>query len=179
MERNSWNQAGELQTNDYPMKNKLIYFVKILLLAIIYFGAAKLGLSLAFLQAQVSPIWPPTGIALAVMLVFGYKMWPGIFIGALLTNIATAETLPVALTISLGNTLEVLVGAYLLQRFVSFQNSMDRLRDVLGLLLFGCTVSPAISATIGVSTLGISGLMPWSEYIPVWLTWRRLGMLWV
>jgi integral membrane sensor domain MASE1 len=75
------------------------------------------------------------------MLVFGYKMWPGIFIGA-----------------------------YLLQRFVSFQNSMERLRDVIGLLLLGCTVGPAMSATIDVSTLGIAGLMPWSEYIPVWLT---------
>src|SRR5437016_12610359 len=84
-------------------------------LAAVYLLAAKLGLMLAFVHASATAVWPPTGIALAAFLVFGYRVWPGIFAGAYLANITTAGTVATSLGIAAGNTLEGLTGAYLVK----------------------------------------------------------------
>src|ERR1700731_2790877 len=94
-------------------------------------AAAKLGLTLAFVAEQVTLVWPPTGIALAALLLFGYRLWPGIALGAFLANATANEPLPVACGIAVGNTLEAVVGAWLLQRLIGFRNPLERLRDVL------------------------------------------------
>src|SRR2546427_1157896 len=106
-----------------------------LAIAAIYFLAAKLGLKMAFTAEQVSAVWPPTGIALAAVLMRGWGVWPGIALGAFLAN-ATApeESVLTAAGIAAGNTLEALVGAWLLRR-VSFHTALDRLRDVLALVV--------------------------------------------
>src|SRR6058998_888460 len=88
-------------------------------LAAVYLLAAKLGLMLAFVHASATAVWPPTGIALAAFLVFGYRVWPGIFAGAYLANITTAGTVATSLGIAAGNTLEGLIGAYLVNRFAA------------------------------------------------------------
>src|SRR2546426_11236008 len=75
-------------------------------LAAVYLVAAKLGLMLAFVHASATAVWPPTGIALAAFLVFGYRVWPGIFVGAFLAHIATAGSIPPSLGIAAGDTLE-------------------------------------------------------------------------
>jgi len=88
-------------------------------LAAVYFVAAKLGLKLAFVHASATPVWPPTGIALAAFLSIGYQVWPGIFLGAFLANLTTAGSVATSIGIGLGNTLEGLVGAYLVNRFAN------------------------------------------------------------
>src|SRR5512136_272017 len=117
-----------------PPKAKVIvsYLIKIILLAVVYHLAARVGLKMAYVQINTSPVWPPTGIALAALLIFGYRMWPGISLGVLLGSVLSGGDPGVALGMSLGNTLEALAGAYLLKHVVDFRISMDRVRNVVG-----------------------------------------------
>src|SRR3989449_11070482 len=87
--------------------------VVVLGLAAIYLLAGKLGLLLAFVHASATAVWPPTGIALAAFLLLGYRVWPGIFLGAFLVNLTTAGSVATTIGIATGNTLEGLVGAHL------------------------------------------------------------------
>jgi PAS domain S-box-containing protein len=154
----------------YP--RALPYLARVLALAAVYFGAAKLGLSLAFVAEQVTVVWPPTGIALAALLLFGYRLWPGIALGAFLANATTPnETLTVAFGITVGNTLEALLGAWLLHRVVGFRNPLGRLKDVLGLLVLAAGVSTMVSATIGVASLCLGGVYPPALFGALWRTW--------
>jgi PAS domain S-box-containing protein len=149
----------------------LRYLAGVFVLATVYFGAAKLGLSLATVAEQVTVVWPPSGIALAALLLFGYRLWPGIALGAFLANATAHETVPVACGIALGNTLEAVVGTWLLHRFVGFRTSLERLKDVLGLLALAASVSTTVSATVGVTSLCLGGIQPWSLYGSLWWTW--------
>ena len=146
-------------------------FLQILLLAAVYFFTAKLGFTLTLQAEQVTAVWPPTGIALAAVLLFGINAWPGVALGAFLANITNNEPLSVALGITIGNTLEAVVGAMLLKRFAYFDNSLNRIKDVLSLVAFSVIISTTISATIGVTSLCLGGLQPWSEYNSLWLLW--------
>ena len=125
------------------------YPVQVALLAAVYFGAARVGLSMAFVAEQVTAVWPPTGIALAALLLFGYRAWPGIAIGAFLANATTNAPLATAAGIALGNTLEALVGAWLLRRLVQFDPALGRVKDVLSLVGLAAGLSTMVSATIG------------------------------
>ena len=89
-------------------------------LAAVYFGAAKLGLTMAFVAEQVTVVWPPSGISLAAVLVFGHRVWPGIALGAFLANATTGAPMAAALGIAVGNTLEALSGAWMLRRILDF-----------------------------------------------------------
>src|SRR6185295_14837571 len=89
----------------------------IALLAVAYFCAGKLSLHLAFLHASASPVWPATGIAIAALLVFGYRLWPGIFVGAFLVNLVTKGTVLTSLGIATGNTLEAIAATWLIRRY--------------------------------------------------------------
>jgi PAS domain S-box-containing protein len=151
------------------------YPVTVLALAAVYFGAAKVGLSLGFdFDRQVSVVWPPTGIALAALLIGGYRLWPGIALGAFLAN-ATADEPSVAVTlvaggIAAGNTLEAVVGSWLLRRVVGFRNHLGRLKDVLSLIIIAAGLSTVVSATIGSTCLCVGG-RPWSAYLSLWWVW--------
>src|SRR5215471_8236527 len=116
------------------------------ILAVIYFIAGKLGLMLASLQASASPVWPPAGIALAALLLLGYRAWPAIFIGAFLVNVTTAGNVATSFAIAIGNTLEALVGACLLNRFAGGINVFDRSRGVFKFAL-AAGISTIISPT--------------------------------
>jgi diguanylate cyclase (GGDEF)-like protein len=140
-------------------------------LAAVYFVAAKLGLRLAFVHASATPVWPPTGIALAAFLSFGYRVWPGIFLGAFLANVTTAGSVATSIGIGLGNTLEGLVGAYLVNRFANGRAAFDRARDIFLLAALAATLSTMVSATIGVTSLSLGGFARWTDYGSVWLTW--------
>src|SRR5207253_5366464 len=135
------------------------------------FGAAKLGLSLAFVAEQVTIVWPASGIALAVVLLFGYRFWPGVALGAFLANWTVHEPPLVAGGIAVGNTLEAVVGAWLLRRFVGFDNSLERLKDVFGLVTLAAGVSTTVSATIGVTSLCLGGVQSWGDFSSLWWTW--------
>jgi PAS domain S-box-containing protein len=142
-----------------------------LALAAAYVGAAKLGLGLAFAAEQVSAVWPPTGIALAAVLLLGYRAWPGIALGAFLANVTAHEPVGTACGIAAGNTLEALTGAWLLRRWAGFDPSLERLRDVLDLITLAAGVSTTVSATIGVASLCLGGVQPWSAYGDLWRVW--------
>jgi integral membrane sensor domain MASE1 len=140
-------------------------------LAVVYYGAAKLGLSLAFETPSVTAIWPPTGIALAALVLFGPRLWPGVALGALAANAFTGVPLLTVLGITAGNTLEALVGAYLLLRVVDFRPNLERVIDVVWLVLLGAVASTAVSATIGSASLLAGGEIDASDYGSVWRTW--------
>src|SRR6266566_1382399 len=140
------------------------------LLAIIYFIAGKLGLMLASLHASASPVWPPAGIALAGLLLLGYRAWPGIFIGAFLVNVTSAGNVATAFAIATGNTLEAFVGAWLVNRFAGGTNVFDRLQGVFTFALAG-GISAIISPAFGVTSLGVAGFADWANYGAIWLTW--------
>src|SRR5262249_22163036 len=118
----------------------LRYVAAVLALAAVYFAAAKLGLRMALDVQEVSPVWPPTGIALAAILLFGFRVWPGIALGAFLANLTLGEPFGTVLGITAGNTLEALAGAWLLNRFVGFDRRMVRLVDAIGLVVLAAGV---------------------------------------
>jgi len=149
----------------------VFFALLIALLAVVYFASAKLGLSLAPLHKNVSLVWPPTGIALAAVLLLGYRAWPGIALGAFLINASTGVGLAVAAGIAVGNTLEALAGVYLLRRLTGFRESLERLQDVLGFVALGAVVSTMVSATVGVASLCLGGAAPWSFYGDLWWQW--------
>ncbi len=151
-------------------KTLAIYLLKILALAVIYHLAARVGLKMAYVQFNTSPVWPPTGIALAALLIFGYKVWPGISLGVLLGSLLTGADPAVAVGLTIGNTLEALAGAYLLKRFIGFHNSMDRIRDAVGLAVVS-VFSTTVSATIGTTTLMLTGRGDFSALWAIWSTW--------
>jgi PAS domain S-box-containing protein len=150
---------------------RLQYFGFGLGTAAVYIASAKAGLTLAFVAEQVTVVWPPTGIALCAVLLFGYRIWPFIAAGAFIANITTDAPVITSLGITAGNTLEALAGAWLLTRLVRFRPSLDRLRDVFGLLLLGAGISTIVSATIGVVSLCITKLQPWDRFGSLWFVW--------
>ena len=150
------------------------FFVKlgvIFFLAVFYFFAGKLGLSLALVNPSATAVWPPAGIALAALLILGEYVWPGIFLGAFLVNLSTSGSPLPSFAIAIGNTLEGLVGVYLVNRFARGPQAFDRAQDALKYGLLGGVVATVISANLGVSSLVLSGLAEPSDYLPVWLTW--------
>jgi len=144
---------------------------KILALAAVYFVAGKLGLKMAFLHRSASPVWPPTGIALAALLVFGYRLWPGVWLGAFLVNITTAGSVLTTIGIAAGNTLEAVLGAWLVERFANGRHAFDRAGDILRYVLAAPILSTMVSATFGVTSLAVGGYAPWFQYGPIWGTW--------
>src|SRR5215472_7701738 len=108
----------------------------VLSLAAIYFIVGKLGLKLAYLHPSATAVWPPTGVTLVVFLMLGYRVWPGIFLGALLVNLTTAGSLPVCLGIAAGNTFEGLVGCYLLNKFAGGEDAFESAKGVLAFVIY-------------------------------------------
>jgi hypothetical protein len=147
------------------------YPAQVVFLTAVYYGAAKLGLTMAFVAKQVTAVLPPTGIALAALLVFGYRAWPGIALGALLANATTNTPLATAAGIALGNTLDALVGAWLLRRLVQFDPALERVKAVLGLVVLAAGVSTMVSATIGATSLYLGGVKPCPTYSTMWSVW--------
>jgi PAS domain S-box-containing protein len=116
-------------------------------------------------------VWPPTGIALAALTLYGTRLWPGITLAALLVNIWIGAPTFVASGIAVGNTLEALLGALLLRRVVGFHPAMDRLRDVLGFVILAAGGSPLVSASIGVTSGWLGGVISPASYGQAWWTW--------
>src|SRR5213082_395332 len=140
------------------------------LLTLVYFIAGKFGLILASLHASASPVWPPAGIALAALLVLGYRAWPAIFVGAFLVNVTTAGNVATSLAVSSGNTLEALCGAWLVNRFAGGTTVFDRPQGVFKFSL-AAVVSTIISPAFGVTSLALAGFADWTNYGAIWLTW--------
>lgn len=149
----------------------LTYLARILLLAALYLALARVGLQLDAVSHFATLVWAPTGLSLAALLLFGMDMWPGIALGAAVANILTGAPLLVALGIALGNTLEAVLGAYAVERFPRFRLGLDTVRDVLGFVLLAALASPVVSATIGVFSLFVGGLVPATALGATWFAW--------
>ena len=140
------------------------------LVAVTYWTAGALSLRFALVHGQVTPIWPPTGIALVAILVFGRRVWPAVFIGALAVNLPIGPSPLGAALIAGGNTLAPLVAAELL-RLVGFRLELDRLRDAAAIIGLGALLGMTISATVGTSVLVLFGAVPSSGFWPTWAVW--------
>jgi PAS domain S-box-containing protein len=140
-------------------------------LAAVYLLAGKLGLLLVFVQANATAVWFPTGLALAAFLLLGYRVWPGIFLGAFLVNLTTAGSIATTLGIATGNTLEGLAGAYLVNRFAHGAHAFDRPQDVFTFAVLAGLASTTVSPFFGVTSLALGGYADWAEYGRIWLTW--------
>lgn len=134
-----------------------------------YFVAGRIGLSLAFFQSSASAVWPPTGIALAALLLGGPALWPAIFVGAFLVNITTTGAIATSLAIAGGNALEAVAGAWLVRRFAGGADPFERPSTVFRYALFVGVLGTTISPTIGVLVLGLTGHVP--APFPTWFTW--------
>ncbi|WP_063824866.1 MASE1 domain-containing protein [Nocardia pseudovaccinii] len=142
----------------------------IIVAAVAYFAAAEVGLRFALVGNQVTPLWPPTGVALACLFLFGLRAWPGITLGALAVNALLGPTLPAVLMIALGNTVAPVV-AYLLLRRVGFRSDFVGVRDVLELVFLGALAAMLISATVGTVTLLVAGVVSAHGFWGAWLVW--------
>jgi PAS domain S-box-containing protein len=145
-----------------------------------YIITGELGLAVPFTSGNVSPLWPAAGVALASVLMFGYRIWPAVALGALIVNFFTGIPHLAAVGIALGNTAGPLCGAWLLRQLPQFRPSLTRLRDVLGMGILGAFCGTAISATVGASVLLLAGVNAWSGFASSWLMWwwgDALGVL--
>src|SRR5437773_3273890 len=140
------------------------------ILTAVYFIAGKLGLMLASLHASASPVWPAAGIALAALLVLGYRVWPAIFVGAFLVNLTTAGNVATSLAIASGNTLEAVCGAWLVNRFAGGTTVFDRPQGVFKFAL-AAVFSTIIGPAFGITSLALAGFADWTNYGAIWLTW--------
>src|SRR5213080_3049635 len=140
------------------------------LLTLVYFIAGKFGLMLASLHASASPVWPPAGIALAALLLLGYRAWPAIFVGAFLVNVTTAGNVATSLAVASGNTLEAVCGAWLVNRFAGGTTVFDRPQGVFKFAL-AAVFSTIIGPAFGVTSLALAGFADWTNYGAIWLTW--------
>ena len=148
--------------------NLLLLFT---VLAAIYYVAGKLGLCLAFAHPSATAVWPPSGIALAAFLILGYRIWPAILVGAFLVNVTTAGTVATSIAIGVGNTLEGLLGSYLVNRFARGRDTLNHPESFFRFTVLAAVVSTALSATCGVMSLSLGGFARWMDFGSIWLTW--------
>jgi len=147
-------------------------YLAIVALTALYFAAGKFGLSFfGLLHPSASPVWLPTGIAMAALLLLGYRVWPAIFVGAFLVNATTEGSVVTSFAIAAGNTLEGLLAAYLVNRFAGGRSAFARATDILKFAGLACLGSTALSATIGVGALTLGGEAPVADSGSIWLTW--------
>lgn len=155
----------------FDRSDRVRLVMAVVAVAAAYFVAGKLGLKLALVHASVTAVWPATGLALAVLLLWGTRLWPGIFAGAFLVNITTEGSVFTTLGIATGNTLEAVVGAWLVTRFANGRNCMNEVRSVFGFVFLAALASTTVSATLGVATLVAGGFAAWDQVEPIWFTW--------
>jgi CHASE1-domain containing sensor protein len=164
-----------------PQPTRLHCVVPVLTLAAAYAVAAWLGLWLAIPPGYATATWPASGLALAGVLMGGARVAPGIWVGSFVVNLWTAwdathaaallTSVVIPTSIGAGATLQALVGAALVRRWVGFPSPLTRIRDIGAFLLLGGPLSCLVSATVGVTTLAVSGQIPWSLFVMTWWTW--------
>src|SRR6266568_1443062 len=153
------------------MNHRLRYALQIAAVAAAYFAAARVGLLAAVAQPVVSSAWPPSGVALAALLLLGLRLWPGVALGAFLLNWMAGVSAAGAAGIALGNTLEAVAAAWLLARVVDFRPALERVRDVIALVVVAALASTTLSATLGVASLWASGAVAPDALRRLWFVW--------
>ena len=141
-------------------------------LAAVYFLAGKFGLYFfGLIHPSASAVWPPTGVAIAALLVLGYRFWPAVLVGAFLVNVTTAGSVASSLGVALGNTLEAALAAYLVNRFASGVRTFERAADIVKFAALAGALSTAVSATVGVASLTLGGYADPAQLGSIWFTW--------
>jgi signal transduction histidine kinase/CHASE1-domain containing sensor protein len=171
-------------------RTRLDCVVPALSLAAAYAVTGWLGLWLAIPPGYATALWPASGLALAGVLMGGARVWPGIWLGSFVVNLGTAfdATHTVALltsvaiptSIGVGATMQALVGAALVRCRVGFPSALTRGSEIGTFLMLGGPVSCLVSATVGGTTLAVSGQIPWAMFLITWGTWwvgDTLGVL--
>jgi PAS domain S-box-containing protein len=143
--------------------------LEVLLVGAAYYVAARLGLRLALIEKNVTPLWPPSGIAVVAFLLLGRRVWPGVALAAFLVNVTITPSLLAAAATAAGNTLAPMVAAQLLFA-MGFRKELDRLRDALAIVV-AALFSMLISATIGAGTLVLSDAIPRTKFASAWAVW--------
>jgi diguanylate cyclase (GGDEF)-like protein/PAS domain S-box-containing protein len=145
--------------------------VSVILILVVYILVGKASLKFASLHPSASPVWLPTGIALAALLLLGYRVWPAILLGAFLVNLTTAGSIATSCGIAVGNTLEGITGAYLVNRFARGCKAFYRIQDIFRFVFLAGVISTVVSATFGVTSLCLGGFAGWPSYGSIGLTW--------
>jgi PAS domain S-box-containing protein len=140
-------------------------------IAAVYFLVAKASLEFASLNPSATPIWPPTGLALGVILLRGHRLLPAIFLGALLANATTAGGLPASTAIAAGNTLEAFVGAFLINRWAGGAAAFQTPYGIGQFAVIVAAASTPVSASIGVAALSLAGSASLGDLPAIWATW--------
>ncbi|MFM2082849.1 MAG: hypothetical protein RL380_1540, partial [Verrucomicrobiota bacterium] len=155
------------------------YLLRLLLAAAAYFAAAHLGMAWTHSSAIQSPFWPASGIEIAATVLLGRRVWPGIFVGAVVFGLSEARSLELVLPIACAATIEAVIPALILSR-LNFRPQLDRLRDCLALAV-ACLLAAAVSASIGINTLVHHNILPGREATGAWQSWfvSNLIGLWV
>lgn len=148
----------------------LLHASQVIVLAALYFGVAKLSLLTAISPGYATSVWPPSGLALAVVLLLGRRMWPGIWIGAALVNLTVQSSIVAAVLIGTGNSLEAIVGAALVRRWMGVPQRFERGEDVFQFVLIAAVAS-TVAATVGTLAIAIAGGISWTELPANWWTW--------
>jgi diguanylate cyclase (GGDEF)-like protein/PAS domain S-box-containing protein len=150
---------------------QLRFFGDVVLLAVAYYLLARLGLWVGSLPGNVSPVWPPAGLALAVLLLRGRSRWPGVALGALAVNGLSGDVpLGSAVGMAAGNTLAAVGAAAVLGR-IGFRPALDRVRDAVAFVVLAAAMSCAVSATVGTLSLHLGGILSADRYWAAWRTW--------
>jgi PAS domain S-box-containing protein len=144
------------------------YAFQLAVLAALYVVAAKLGIELSVAHGVITPVWAPTGIAIAALFLLGLRFWPAVALGAFIANATSDASIGVSAAIAVGNTLEAVVGSELL-RLAGVRRTLDRVRDVIALILLAAMVAPLVAATNGVTALWIAGDV--DSFRSEWLLW--------
>jgi signal transduction histidine kinase len=147
------------------------YPLALVALAAVYVAAGRIGLELDAVSGFATLVWAPSGIALAALLAGGVRLWPGVAIGAFAVNVWVGASIPLALTISFGNTLAAVAATAALRRIPDFDPSLARVGDVLALIVVGAALSPVVSATIGATGLRVAGVATAERFGVTWEAW--------
>jgi diguanylate cyclase (GGDEF)-like protein len=157
-------------TLPFPGRPLILRLGALVALVSVYVIAGKLGLRLASVSPNATPVWAPTGIALAAVLLFGPGVWPALFLSAFLVNATTAGTVVSSLCIAGGNTLEALIGGYCVNRWAGGRAAFHEGWTILNFLLLAAVLSTLVSATVGTATL-LAGGAHWADAGSIWTTW--------
>jgi PAS domain S-box-containing protein len=151
---------------------KLTAFTRVVLLVALYFVGGLIGKQTSFLSSSVALVWPPAGIALAAILLFGYRFWPGVALGAILFSFMNGTPFGFfTLGTAIGNTMGAIVCAFLLKKFIAFDNAMERTRDVTGYIGLACFLGTTVNAAFNVVSLAYSGAISWDDLFSNTLVW--------
>src|SRR5262245_48911600 len=112
------------------LRHGLSYIAGLIGIGLTYFVLAKIGLALSLIHPSASTIWAPTGFALAAIVLWGYRVWPAIFLAAMIANVTAAGSIGTAILIAAGNSLEALVGAALINAWSNGRDTFSTSNSV-------------------------------------------------